>query len=62
LSPAAKIANVKASSQQISPAERMKMIAEEAYYLAEKRGFSQGNEMADWVTAEQLVDHKLKTK
>jgi hypothetical protein len=43
----------------ISPAERMKMIAEAAYYLAEKRGFSGGNELADWATAEKQVDALL---
>jgi len=44
---------------QISPAERMKMIAETAYYLAEARGFSQGNDVDDWVVAEQQVNAKL---
>lgn len=40
----------------VSPAERMKMIAEAAYYLAQKRGFSGGNELSDWVAAEKQVD------
>ena len=40
----------------LSPAERMKMIAETAYYLAQKRGFTGGNELTDWVAAEKQVD------
>ena len=40
----------------LTPAERMKMIAEAAYYLAEKRGFKGGNELSDWVAAEKQVD------
>lgn len=30
-------------------------IAEEAFYLAEKRGFSPGYELQDWLEAESLV-------
>jgi hypothetical protein len=52
----AKAATVKPT---LSPAERMKMIAEAAYYLAQKRGFSGGNELSDWVTAEKQVDALL---
>jgi hypothetical protein len=51
---AAKVATAKAAA--LTPAERMKMIAEAAYYLAEKRGFSGGNELTDWVAAEKQVD------
>jgi hypothetical protein len=42
-----------------TPAERMKMIAEAAYYLAQKRGFGGGNELTDWTTAEKQVDALL---
>jgi Protein of unknown function (DUF2934) len=42
-----------------SPAERMKMIAEAAYYLAQKRGFTGGNDVTDWVAAEKQVDALL---
>ncbi len=45
-----------ASKPALTPAERMKMIAEAAYYLAEKRGFKGGNELADWTVAEKQVD------
>ena len=35
-----------------------KIIAEHAYFKAEKRGFAPGHEMDDWLEAEQEV-HKL---
>ncbi len=46
----------------LSPAERMKMIAEAAYYLAQKRGFSDGNELLDWAAAEKQVDALLSKR
>ena len=57
----AKTAPAKAAAVKptLSPAERMKMIAEAAYYLAQKRGFSGGNELSDWVAAEKQVDALL---
>lgn len=57
---AAKPAGAKAAV--LTPAERMKMIAEAAYYLAEKRGFSGGNELTDWVTAEKQVEAILSRR
>lgn len=35
---------------------RRQMIAEAAYYRAERRGFAPGNEMADWLQAEADID------
>ena len=35
------------------------MIADAAYYLAERRGFSGGYEMQDWISAEYEIDAKL---
>jgi len=40
----------------MGPAARHAMIAEAAYFLAEKRGFAQGLEQEDWFAAEKLVD------
>jgi hypothetical protein len=51
-----------AKTAVLTPAERMKMIAEAAYYLAEKRGFSGGNELTDWVAAEKQVDAILSRR
>ena len=38
---------------------RTRMIAEQAYYLAEARGFAAGHELEDWLAAERLVDDRL---
>jgi len=40
----------------ISPLERWTMVAEAAYYLAQKRGFVGGNPMEDWIEAEKEID------
>jgi hypothetical protein len=42
-----------------SPEERARMIAEQAYRLAEQRGFVTGGEVEDWLTAERAVDERL---
>lgn len=44
-----------------SPEERYHMIATAAYFLAERRGFSGGYEMIDWITAEAEIDKKLRS-
>jgi len=45
-----------AAKQPVTPLERWRMIAEAAYYRAEKRGFFGGNPMEDWAAAEQEID------
>ncbi len=37
------------------------MIAEAAYYRAERRGFATGGEMEDWVQAEAEIDRLIQT-
>jgi hypothetical protein len=44
----------------IGPEMRRKLVAAEAYFFAERRGFAAGNEVADWVAAEVVVDSRLK--
>lgn len=44
----------------IDPEMRRQMIAAEAYFLAERRGFCGGSSIADWVAAEAVVDSRLK--
>lgn len=44
----------------IEPDARRAMIAETAYYRAEKRGFDPGHEIADWLEAEAIVDAQIK--
>lgn len=44
----------------VSHEERWRMVAEAAYYIAQRRGFAGGDTTADWVAAEAEVDAKLK--
>ena len=39
--------------------DRYRMIAEAAYFLAERRGFLPGGELQDWLAAELEVDEIL---
>jgi len=39
--------------------KRAAMIAEAAYFAAEQRNFQPGDELADWLAAEQMVDSGL---
>jgi hypothetical protein len=47
-------------SASIDPDVRRRLVAGEAYFLAERRGFAAGNELEDWVTAEAAVDSRLQ--
>jgi hypothetical protein len=49
-----------AGNPAIEPELRRRLIAAEAYFLAERRGFAPGNELADWVAAELAVDSRFK--
>ncbi len=40
----------------IEPENRLAMIAQAAYYRAERRGFDPGHEVFDWLEAEAAVD------
>jgi hypothetical protein len=44
----------------VSHEERWRMVAEAAYYIAQRRGFVGGDANADWVAAEAEVDARLK--
>jgi Protein of unknown function (DUF2934) len=48
-----------AASMSIDPDVRRKLVAAEAYFRAERRGFAAGNELEDWVAAERAVDSRL---
>ena len=43
----------------IDPEMRRRLVAAEAYFFAERRGFSGGNEIDDWFAAERVVDSWL---
>ena len=44
---------------QVDPNLRRQLVAAEAYFLAERRGFVAGHELEDWVAAEMAVDSRL---
>lgn len=50
---------VNAAGTTITPEYRRRMIAEAAYYRAEKRGFKGGDAMSDWLDAEHEIDSML---
>lgn len=39
--------------------KRAAMIAEAAYFAAEQRNFQPGDELSDWLAAEQMIDASL---
>jgi hypothetical protein len=43
----------------VGPEQRAALIAEAAYFRAEKRGFRPGHENEDWLAAEAEVDARL---
>lgn len=43
----------------VDPEQRAALIAEAAYFLAEKRGFEPGHDTEDWLRAESEVDARL---
>jgi hypothetical protein len=49
-----------AHSKGIDPNVRLQLVAAEAYFRAERRGFAAGNELEDWVAAEMEVDSRLQ--
>jgi hypothetical protein len=48
------------ASMSIDPEVRRQLVAAEAYFRAERRGFAAGNELEDWVAAERAVDSRLR--
>lgn len=50
------------AAKSVSAETRQKMIAEAAYYLAEKRGFAGDEAYDDWVKAEAEIDAMLLSR
>jgi hypothetical protein len=48
------------AASSIDPDVRRQLVAAEAYFLAERRGFAAGRELEDWVAAEAAVDLRLQ--
>jgi hypothetical protein len=51
---------VEASMNKVTEDQRRQMIAEAAYFRAERRGFNGGDSLADWIEAEAEVDDRLR--
>jgi hypothetical protein len=51
---------VGASVPTVDAEFRRQLIAAEAYFLAERRGFTAGHELDDWIAAEVAVDARLR--
>ena len=47
------------SGSFVTPEQRRQMIEEAAYFLAEHRGFCEGDTQADWFCAESQIDQML---
>ncbi len=43
----------------LSSEERWRLVAQAAYYRAEKRGFAPGGELQDWIEAEAEVERMI---
>jgi hypothetical protein len=39
--------------------DRLAMIAEAAYFAAQRRGFAPGHELEDWIAAEKEVERRV---
>ncbi|MBM3392498.1 MAG: DUF2934 domain-containing protein [Betaproteobacteria bacterium] len=46
-------------ASRVPEEDRRRFIAEAAYFKAEKRGFSEGGDLADWIEAEAEIDALL---
>ncbi len=44
----------------LDPSVRRQLVAAEAYFRAERRGFAAGSELEDWIAAEAAVDSRLQ--
>jgi hypothetical protein len=44
---------------QMTPEERHRVVAEAAYFIAERRGFQGGCSLEDWLQAEADIDRML---
>jgi predicted nucleic acid-binding protein len=49
-----------AASPSVDADTRRQLVAAEAYFRAERRGFAAGREFDDWIAAEAAVDSRLQ--
>jgi Protein of unknown function (DUF2934) len=57
-----KVSKKASHAPTVSAEERYRMIAEAAYYRAEKRGFQCWGPVQDWLAAEKEIDERLTKK
>jgi len=50
---------LKKKSREIPPEKHHRMIAEAAYFIAERHGFSDGRHERDWYEAEKIISQSL---
>ena len=48
------------ASAKTAPEQRQQLIAQAAYFIAERRGFAPGNELEDWLRAEAEIEACMK--
>ena len=60
--PGKKKTNPSSKTKGADGKERMALIEQTAYFIAEKRGFKGGDPEHDWLLAEKQVDKMLKQK
>lgn len=46
----------------VPPEDRLRFIAEAAYFKAEQRGFAGGGELGDWIEAEAEIEALLNSR
>lgn len=51
--------NPGSNAVQLTPEERQRYVSEAAYFIAERRGFSTGGDVDDWLRAESEIDQLL---
>jgi K+-transporting ATPase c subunit len=51
-----------AATSGIDPEVRRQLVAAEAYFRAERRGFAAGQEVEDWIAAESVVDSRFNQR
>lgn len=58
--PVSEMASQTAKDRVVDPQVREVMVAEAAYYCAERRGFAPGHELEDWLEAEAQIEVALR--
>lgn len=53
-------AEKRTAGAKMVPEQRLKLIAQAAYFIAERRGFAPGNEVEDWLQAEAEIEARIK--